>query len=88
MAIKTSASSKADSIKYEVMEECGTIATLKNGDQIKLRYMSWNGRDPKYDIRTWGTDDDGNEICRKGIGFTGEQLIALGNLISEMQKED
>ena len=75
-----------DTIKYEVKEECGLVAKLKNGDEIKLRYMSWNGREPKYDIRTWYTDEDGNEKCRKGIGLTGEQLIELGKIIKELQK--
>lgn len=75
-----------DTIKYEVKEECGTIATLKNGDEIKLRLLSWNGREPKYDIRAWYTDDDGNEKCRKGIGLTGDQLVALGKLIKEMEE--
>ena len=84
MAIKTS-KAKVDEIKYEVEEECGVIETLKNGDEIKLRYMSWNGRDPKYDIRTWYTDDEGNEKCRKGISLTGEQLIKLGELIKGLE---
>ena len=75
-------------ITYEVIEECGTVATLKNGDELKLRFMSWNGRDPKYDLRPWGVDDSGEEVCLKGIGLTGEQLEALGELINKMTEED
>ena len=69
-----------DEIKYEVIEECGTIST--NGDwELKLRYMSWNGNDPKYDLRPWNTETG---RCAKGIGLTGEQLESLFKILKEM----
>ena len=69
MAIKTNnykAKAQTDDFKYEVIEECGTLPARSNGDVVKIRYISWNGRDPKYDIRVWSTDDDGHERCGKG----------------------
>ena len=87
MAIKKT--NKADeSIKMEIIEKCGVIAERNGGYTLELRYISWNGGDPKYDIRTWKTKDDGTEICGKGITLAGEELENLGNIIAEMAKED
>lgn len=91
MAIKTSgykAKTKTDDFKYEVIEECGSLPARSNGDVVKIRYISWNGRDPKYDIRVWSTDDDGNERCGKGIGISGEELEGIYNLIGKLMEEE
>lgn len=87
MSIKKS-DSKADSINYEVLEECGELTPRSKGDTVKLRYLSWNGRSPKYDLRLWSIDDDGNEKCGKGIGLVGEELEELYNVIGKLIKED
>ncbi len=88
MAINKKYSSKAkDDFKYEVIEECGELAARSNGDIVKLRYISWNGRDPKYDLRVWGTDDEGNERCGKGVGLSGEELEELYNLIGKLMED-
>ena len=86
MAIRKS-EAKADGISYEVIEECGTVAKRKGGYELKLRFMAWNGKEAKYDLRPWKVDDEGNETCGKGIGLSGEELEALGKMIAEMGKE-
>lgn len=86
MAIRKS-EKKADSISYEVIEECGTVATRKGGYELKLRYMAWNGKEPRYDLRPWKVNEDGEEICGKGIGLSGDELEQLGILIAELGKE-
>ena len=78
--------SKAKEISFEVVEECGVIAERKNGDVIRLDYASWNGNEPKYEIRIWKTKD-GETTATKGIGLTGEELIALRDLLNEMEEE-
>ena len=93
MAIKTNnykAKSKNDDFKYEIVEECGALPPRPNGDILKLRYISWNGLDPKYDIRVWYTDDDGNEFCRKGkgVGVSGEELEGIYKLIGKLMEEE
>ena len=80
MAFKKSNNTN-DEIKYEVLEECGTISVNGNWE-TKLRYMSWNGNEPKYDIRAWNTE---NGRCGKGIGLTGEQLESLLAILKEME---
>ena len=86
MAIRKNNAVKKDDINYEVIENCGVVANRKGGYALELRYMSWNGRDPVYDLRPWKVDDTGNEICGKGITLSGEELESLGNLIASMME--
>ena len=87
MAIKKGSNSSGN-LTYEVIEKCGVIAQRKGGENLELRYISWNNREPKYDIRAWKIDDDGNETCGKGLTLTGEELEKLGNLIQKMEEEN
>lgn len=82
MAFKKT-STKENKLNYEVVEKCGVIAT--DGDwELELRLIKWNGRSEKYDLRYWGTDDDGNEICKKGITLTSDEIEGLQKLLNEM----
>lgn len=87
MAIKKNGKSN-DGIKYEVVEKCGVISERSGGYTLELRYVSWNGKPPKYEIRTWKITDEGNEVCSKGITLTGEELEELGKIIAAMMKEE
>lgn len=91
MAIKgTEPKKQAEDVKYEVKEKCGVISTRKgkNGDStLELRYVAWNGNAPKYDIRPWYFDEDGNERCAKGITLSGNELIELGKIIQRLAEE-
>lgn len=84
MAIKKSNATTKSEINYEIIEECGTVMDRKGGYALKLRYMSWNGRDPVYDLRPWKETDTGEEVCGKGITLSGEELENLGTIISEL----
>lgn len=80
--------SKAEEkIKVEVIEKCGVIAERNGGYNLELRYVVWNGGEPKYDVRPWKVKDDGTEVCGKGITLDGEELESLGKLIAELAKE-
>ena len=84
MAFKKSNATKAtQEPSYEVLEECGTISTNARGWSMKLRYISWNGKDPKYDLRSWKEDESG-EKCGKGITLTGEEMETLFTIMQAM----
>lgn len=70
-----------DDFKFEIKEEYGTIAT-KNGYDLKLCKVSWNGREPKFDIRPWKDDK-----CGKGITLTDEELKGLLDKLKELDKK-
>ena len=72
-------------VTYETIERY-VIAERSGGYKLELRFMSWNGNEPKYDLRTWKEDEDG-EKCGKGIGLTGEELIALKDMIVKLDAE-
>lgn len=86
MAIKKSGTVvKGNEPTYEVVEECGVISV--SGEwETKLRLVSWNGREPKYDIRPWKDTPEG-ERCGKGITLTGEELETLHAIIGGMMEE-
>ncbi len=64
-------------ITYEVVRELGVLATSNTGWQKQLNLVSWNGREPKYDIREWAPD---RSKMGKGVTLTNEEtkeLLAL-----------
>lgn len=67
---------------YDVKKVIGVISE-GNTSRKELRLISWNGREPKYDIRDWWTDKEGNERMGKGITLTKDELGALVDLFDE-----
>lgn len=88
MAIKKSGAEpiKKEKITCEVLEKCGVISDNGKGYTLELRYVSWNGAKPKYDIRIWKDNGDGTEKSYKGMSITGEELEALGDIIKGMEE--
>jgi len=75
---------KTDEIKFETLEKIGVIS--QNGNTTtELRLMTWNDGDPKYDIRSFWTDDKGIEKCGKGIRLTKDELATLAKLIGKIK---
>lgn len=68
---------------YEVVKKFGTIG--QSGSTTKeLRLISWNGGEPKYDIRGWYTDDKGVEKANKGLTLTEAELRKLVELAADI----
>lgn len=65
-------------IKYEIVEHIGVLSENAKGWNKELNLISWNEREPKYDIRDW---DDNHEKMGKGVTLTkdeiGELLVIL-----------
>lgn len=65
--------------KYEIVEEIAVLSTSPKGWQKELNKISWNGAEPKYDIRDWAPE---HEKMGKGVTLTEEEmanmLAALG----------
>lgn len=77
---------KDDNITFEVQEEIAQISDRGKGGVVRIDYAAWNGNQPKYEIRIW-KEKDGQSSPTKGIGLTGEELIALGKIIQQLQKK-
>ncbi len=69
------------SINYDIEKEYGVISESNKGWTKELNLVSWNNREPKYDLRDWSP---GHEKMGKGITLTEEELIQLRNLLNAM----
>ena len=69
-------------IKYEIIKEIGIISTSSKRWNKELNLISWNDREPKYDLRDW---DENHEKMGKGVTFTKEELINLKNLLNSIE---
>jgi len=63
-------------IEIEVLENCGEI---QDGNKLfKVQYVSFNGGTPKYSIREYYTDKEGNSKPGKnGMTMSGSVLKQL-----------
>ena len=64
--------------KYEIVNELGVISQKQTGWTTELNYVSWNDREPKYDIRDWAPE---HEKMGKGISLDREEAEALKELL-------
>lgn len=65
-------------LKFEIINSIGTISKQSSGWQKELNRISWNGGEPKYDLRDWSPD---HEKMGKGITLTEEELRVLKEII-------
>jgi len=68
-------------IKYEIIEEIGVLSESAKGWTKELNLVSWNGREPKYDIRDWAP---GHEKMGKGMTFSKEELEKLKATLADL----
>ena len=64
--------------KYEIVKHIGVLSESTNGWTKELNVISWNGANPKYDIRDWAPD---HEKMGKGITLTEEEAAKLRELL-------
>jgi len=69
-------------ITFEIKETLGVLSESPKGWTKELNLISWNGREPKYDIREW---DPEHEKMGKGVTLTGEELTVLKTLLEEIE---
>ena len=65
----------------EIKEHIAVIGEGTKGWKKELNIVSWNGREPKYDIRDWDAE---HENCGKGIGLTKEEAKKLYEALSKI----
>lgn len=68
-------------IKFDIIRNEGVISESKKGWSKELNYISWNGHDPKYDIRDW---DPNHQKMGKGITLTESELKILRDLLNDL----
>jgi len=67
--------------KYEVTKHIGVLSEGSKGWTKELNLISWNGREPKYDIRDWAPE---REKMGKGVTLSEDEVTKLKQLFNEM----
>lgn len=68
-------------IQYEIVKEIAVLSTGDSGYTKEINIISWNGKEPKYDIRSFSPN---REKCGKGITLNADEAAAL---LKALQKE-
>lgn len=61
-------------IKFEIVKHIAVLSESSKGWRKELNLISWNEREPKYDIRDWSPN---YEKMGKGITLTEGELENL-----------
>ncbi len=69
-------------IKYEIVEHLGVLSESSKGWKKELNLVSWNGRDPKYDLREWAPE---HEKMGKGVTLTEEEIKQLVKIMNNKE---
>jgi hypothetical protein len=68
-------------IKYEVIDKIGIVNEGNNGWNKELNLISWNDKEPVYDIRTWSP---GHEKMGKGVTISAAEAKVLRDLLNSL----
>ncbi|KGM95928.1 hypothetical protein FDC62_11605 [Clostridium botulinum] len=69
-------------IKYEIKENIGVVSESSKGWTKELNLISWNDKEPKYDLRDWSPE---HEKMGKGITLTLDELKELKEILNNME---
>ena len=70
-------------ITLEVIKKIAVLNDSNAGYTKELNLVSWNGREPKYDLRTWSPEG----IALKGLTLTEEEAKELYKALGDMFAE-
>jgi hypothetical protein len=69
-------------IKYEIKQTIGTLSEPAKGWKKELNLVSWNDKEPKFDIREWSPDHD---KMGKGVTLSKEEIVALRDMLDGLE---
>lgn len=65
-------------IKYKIIKEIGVLSENAKGWRKEINVISWNGTNPKYDIRDWAP---GKEKLGKDVMLMAAEVEELKKLL-------
>ena len=71
-------------IQYEIVKEIAVLSKGDSGYTKEINLISWNGREPKYDIRSFSPN---REKCGKGITLNADEAAALLEALAAIQRK-
>jgi hypothetical protein len=69
-------------IKFEIVKHIGVLSEGSKGWQKELNLISWNDRDPKYDIREWAKK---KKKMGKGVTLSDAEISELKRLLADVE---
>jgi len=69
-------------LKFEITKSIGVLSESPKGWRKELNLVSWNDREPKYDIREW---DPEHQKMGKGITLNKEEILALKEMLKDIE---
>ena len=72
-------------LKFEITERIGVLSENAKGWTKELNKVSWNEREPKYDLREWTPV---HSRMGKGITLTDEEVETLKAILNGEEIED
>ena len=66
-------------VRFEIVEHITVITEQPTGWKKELNMVSWNDREPKYDIRDWAPE---HEKMGKGVTLSEEEAKKLAELLA------
>lgn len=73
------------SITFRMEMPIAVLSRNERGYTKEINLVSWNGAEPKYDIRSWHPD---RQKCGKGIALTKDEAVALMDALKEVLGDD
>ncbi len=70
-------------IKYEIKENIGVLSESAKGWAKELNLVSWNDKEPKYDLREWDTTQ---KKMGKGITLNLEEIKKLKEILNSIEE--
>jgi len=67
-------------IKFEITKHIGVLSEGSKGWRKELNLISWNDREPKYDIRDWSPE---REKMGKGVTLSDIEITELKRLLAD-----
>lgn len=71
---------KMEDVKYEIIKRFGVLSVNASGYRKEFNLISWNGKEPKYDIRSFSPDC---KWCGRGVTLTEQEAILLLRALQE-----
>ena len=68
-------------ISFAIIETLGVLSTSSKGWTKELNLISWNGLEPKYDLREWSPEHD---KMGKGVTLSKDELEALKDILEKL----
>lgn len=66
--------------EYEIIEKLGVLSESGKGWKKEVNLISWNGKEPKYDIREWAPD--GTKMG-KGITLSKDEMKEFCKIVEK-----